>query len=179
MTDFLAAVDRVAKSGSALDLYVVGQLLHRSQGRRGLADLTEREHAVLRPIAQGLTNAGVAKRLFLSERAVEAHVRRLLSKLDIADSDDTHRRVLAVLTYLRAAETGPVTWDSNIPYSGRGNPGLRSTSDLIRVRSWAGVVYVGHRVRAGAHVHPQPAASNLGTGLCRWGLKPPCVRGGT
>ncbi len=54
-------------------------------------------------MAQGLTNAGVAKRLFLSERTVEAHVRRLLSKLDIADSDDAHRRVLAVLTYLRTA----------------------------------------------------------------------------
>ena len=52
-------------------------------------------------MAQGYTNAGVAKRLFLSERTVEAHVRRLLGKLDIADSDDAHRRVLAVLAYLR------------------------------------------------------------------------------
>ena len=102
VADFLAAVDRVAKGGSALDPYVVGQLLHRTEGRRGLAGLTEREHDVLRLMAQGLTNAGVAKRLFLSERTVEAHVRRLLSKLNIADSDDAHRRVLAVLTYLRA-----------------------------------------------------------------------------
>lgn len=103
VTDFLASVDRVAKGGSALDPYVVGQLLHRTEGRRGPAGLTEREHDVLRLMAQGLTNAGVAKRLFLSERTVEAHVRRLLSKLDIADSDDAHRRVLAVLTYLRTA----------------------------------------------------------------------------
>ena len=102
VADFLAAVDRVAKGGSALDPYVVGQLLHRTEGRRGLAGLTEREHDVLRHMAQGLTNAGVAKRLFLSERTVEAHVRRLLSKLSIADSDDAHRRVLAVLTYLHA-----------------------------------------------------------------------------
>jgi DNA-binding NarL/FixJ family response regulator len=102
VADFLAAVDRVAKGGSALDPYVVGQLLHRTEGRRGLAELTEREHDVLRLMAQGLTNAGVAKRLFLSERTVEAHVRRLLSKLNIADSDDAHRRVLAVLTYLHA-----------------------------------------------------------------------------
>ena len=99
---FLAAVDRVARGGSALDPYVVGQLLHRTEGRRGLAGLTEREHDVLRLMAQGLTNAGVAKRLFLSERTVEAHVRRLLGKLNIAGSDDAHRRVLAVLTYLRA-----------------------------------------------------------------------------
>jgi DNA-binding NarL/FixJ family response regulator len=120
VADFLAAVDRVAKGGSALDPYVVGQLLRRTEGRRGLADLTDREHEVLRLIAQGLTNAGVARRLFLSERTVEAHVRRLLGKLDIADSDDTHRRVLAVLTYLRADETEPVTWESDFPYSGHG-----------------------------------------------------------
>jgi DNA-binding NarL/FixJ family response regulator len=99
---FLAAVERVASGGSALDPHVVGQLLRRTEKRTGLAGLTEREHDVLRLMAQGFTNAGVAKRLFLSERTVEAHVRRLLGKLDIADSDDAHRRVLAVLTYLRA-----------------------------------------------------------------------------
>ena len=103
VADFLAAVDRVARGGSALDPYVVGQLMHRTDGRHGLKDLTEREHDVLRMMAQGYTNAGVARRLFLSERTVEAHVRRLLAKLDIADTEDAHRRVLAVLTYLRTA----------------------------------------------------------------------------
>jgi len=103
VADFLAAVDRVARVGSALDPYVVGQLMHRTDGRHGLQDLTEREHDVLRMMAQGYTNAGVARRLFLSERTVEAHVRRLLAKLDIADTEDDHRRVLAVLTYLRTA----------------------------------------------------------------------------
>lgn len=102
VADFLAAVDRVARGGSALDPYVVGQLMHRTGARHGLADLTEREHEVLQLMAQGYTNAGVARRLFLSERTVEAHVRRLLVKLDIADTEDAHRRVLAVLTYLRA-----------------------------------------------------------------------------
>jgi DNA-binding NarL/FixJ family response regulator len=102
VADFLAAVDRVARGGSALDPYVVGQLLHRTDGRQGLSGLTEREHEVLRLMAQGYTNAGVAKRLFLSERTVEGHVRRLLGKLDIADTDDAHRRVLAVLAYLRS-----------------------------------------------------------------------------
>jgi DNA-binding NarL/FixJ family response regulator len=115
VADFLAAVDRVAKGGSALDPHVVGQLLHRTEGRRGLAELTEREHDVLRLMAQGLTNAGVARRLFLSERTVEAHVRRLLAKLDITDSDDAHRRVLAVLTYLRAGSAEPVAWEGNLP----------------------------------------------------------------
>jgi DNA-binding NarL/FixJ family response regulator len=103
VADFLAAVDRVARGGSALDPYVVGQLMHRTDGRHGLQDLTEREHDVLRMMAQGYTNAGVARRLFLSERTIEAHVRRLLAKLDIADTEDAHRRVLAVLTYLRTA----------------------------------------------------------------------------
>jgi DNA-binding NarL/FixJ family response regulator len=111
VADFLAAVDRVAKGGSALDPHVVGQLL----GRRGLADLTEREYDVLRLMAQGLTNAGVARRLFLSERTVEAHVRRLLAKLDIADSDDAHRRVLAVLTYLRAGSAEPASGGGTFP----------------------------------------------------------------
>lgn len=115
MADFLATVDQVAKGGSALDPYVVGQLLHRTQRRRGLAQLTEREHDVLRLIAQGLTNAGVAKRLFLSERTVEAYVRRLLGKLDIADSDDAHRRVLAVLTYLRAGRPSLSPGESDFP----------------------------------------------------------------
>jgi len=97
VADFLAAVERVAGGGSALDPHVVGHLMRRT----GLSGLTEREHDVLRLMAQGFTNAGVARRLVLSERTVEAHVRRLLGKLDIEDRDDAHRRVLAVLTYLQ------------------------------------------------------------------------------
>lgn len=58
-------------------------------------------------MAEGLTNNGIARRLFLSERTVEAHVRRVLMKLDIADGEDGHRRVLAVLAYLRAAQLTP------------------------------------------------------------------------
>jgi DNA-binding NarL/FixJ family response regulator len=76
----------VARGGSALDPYVVGQLIHRTGGRRNLTGLTEREHEVLRLMAQEYTNAGVAKRLLLSERTVEARVRRLLGKLDITDT---------------------------------------------------------------------------------------------
>lgn len=98
--DFLAAVERVAAGGSALDPHVVGSLLHRTSGRTRRAGLTDREHDVLRLMAQGYTNGGIAKRLFLSERTVEAHVRRLLAKLDIADSEDGNRRVLAVLVHL-------------------------------------------------------------------------------
>lgn len=97
VADFLAAVERVASGGSALDPHVVRHLMRRT----GLSGLTEREYDVLRLMAQGFTNAGVARRLMLSERTVEAHVRRLLGKLEIEDGDDANRRVLAVLAYLR------------------------------------------------------------------------------
>jgi DNA-binding NarL/FixJ family response regulator len=100
VSEFLGAVARVADGGSALDPQVVAALLNRSARRDGLAQLTEREHDVLRLMAQGMTNMGIAKRLVLSERTVEAHVRRLLIKLDITDSEDANRRVLAVLRHL-------------------------------------------------------------------------------
>ena len=108
VSDFLGAVARVADGGSALDPQVVTALLTRSARQDRLAQLTEREHEVLRLIAQGITNAGIAKRLVLSERTIEAHIRRLLLKLDIADSQDANRRVLAVLLHLgvRPAPTG-------------------------------------------------------------------------
>ena len=105
VADFLAAAERVAKGGSALDPKVVGSLV----GARGeddhLAQLTPREREVLQLVAEGLTNAGIAKRLYLSERTVEAHVRHMLMKLGIPEGEDDHRRVLAVLTHLRGAQT--------------------------------------------------------------------------
>ena len=100
VSEFLGAVTRVAHGGSALDPQVVTALLNRNSGEKGLAQLTERETEVLRLMAQGMTNTGIAKRLVLSERTVEAHVRRLLIKLDITDSEDSNRRVLAVLLHL-------------------------------------------------------------------------------
>lgn len=100
VSDFIDAVARVADGGSALDPEVVAALLNRKTRQDSLAQLTEREHEVLRLMAQGMTNTGIAKRLVLSERTVEAHVRRLLLKLDIADSENANRRVLAVLIHL-------------------------------------------------------------------------------
>lgn len=102
VSDFLLAVERVAGGGSALEPQVVSALVNRSAGQHRLSDLTEREHEVLRLMAEGLTNGGIAKRLVLSERTVEAHIRRLLTKLQLDDSDDANRRVLAVLQYLGA-----------------------------------------------------------------------------
>ena len=104
--DFLTAAERVASGGSALDPEVVARLLNRATARGGISALTERELEVLRLMAQGLTNNGIAKRMYLSERTVEAHVRRLMLKLDLEESGDANRRVLAVLSYLGAPANG-------------------------------------------------------------------------
>jgi DNA-binding NarL/FixJ family response regulator len=102
VAEFLAAAERVARGGSALDPEVVGRLI--SPGRdHALADLSDREREILSLMAEGLTNTGIAKRLVLSERTVEAHVRHVLLKLDIPQSEDGHRRVMAVLAHLSAA----------------------------------------------------------------------------
>jgi len=99
--EFLDAAQRVAGGGSALDPKVVAALVDAQDGP--LAGLSARELDVLRLMAEGLTNSGIASRLFLSARTVEAHVGNLMTKLGITDSDERHRRVLAVLSYLRAA----------------------------------------------------------------------------
>jgi DNA-binding NarL/FixJ family response regulator len=100
--EFLSAAERVAKGGSALDPKVVASLVSARGDDDRLADLTKREHEVLELMAEGLTNAGIAKRLYLSERTVEAHVRHVLMKLNIPEREDAHRRVLAVLARLGA-----------------------------------------------------------------------------
>jgi DNA-binding NarL/FixJ family response regulator len=102
VVEFLAASDRVAAGGSALDPQVVSRLLDRTVRSDRLATLSDREREVLKLMAQGLTNTGIARRLVLSERTVEAHVRRLLLKLDLDESQDANRRVLAVMSYLGA-----------------------------------------------------------------------------
>ena len=98
--DFIAAAERVAAGGSALDPQVVASLVARPDD--GLAELSEREREVLELIAEGLTNRAIAERLFLTERTVESHVRSVLGKLDLPEREGEHRRVLAVLAYLRA-----------------------------------------------------------------------------
>lgn len=99
--DFLDALRRVAAGGSALDPEVVAALV---SGRRGdpLGPLTAREREVLALMAEGRTNAGIARRLWLTERTVETHVRSILGKLGLPGSDEDHRRVLAVVAFLRA-----------------------------------------------------------------------------
>jgi DNA-binding NarL/FixJ family response regulator len=97
VADFLESLTRVAAGGSALDPEVVGRLLGQPTTP---AALTPREREVLGLMAQGLTNVGIAQRLFLNSRTVETHVSSILSKLGIQTTAEEHRRVLAVLTYL-------------------------------------------------------------------------------
>lgn len=102
VAEFLATAARVAAGESALDPQVVATLL-AGPARSPLAVLSERERDVLGLMAEGLANAGIAKRLVLSERTVEAHVRHVFTKLDMPDGEDDHRRVLAVLAHLRVS----------------------------------------------------------------------------
>ena len=78
VAEFLEAAERVARGGSALDPQVVGPLLGHGRAQDELSDLSEREREVLGLMAEGLTNGGIAKRLYLSERTVEAHIRHVL-----------------------------------------------------------------------------------------------------
>ncbi len=100
--EFVDAVVRVAGGGTALDPEVVQQLLSRSRKSDVLEGLTPREREVLGLMAEGRTNAAVARQLVVSDGAVEKHVSNIFLKLGLAQSPEDHRRVLAVLTYLNS-----------------------------------------------------------------------------
>ncbi len=100
LEDFLDALRRVAGGGSALDPEVVASLLAPTNPDAAFTQLTDREREVLGLVAEGRTNAAVARQLHTSERTVETHVRHIFIKLALPDSDEDHRRVLAVLAYL-------------------------------------------------------------------------------
>lgn len=104
--DFVEALRRVADGGSALDTEVVARLLAPNDRDERLAGLTPREREVLGHVAEGLSNATIARRLWLTERTVEAHISSIMGKLGLAESDGFHRRVLAVLAYLGAGGHG-------------------------------------------------------------------------
>ncbi len=98
---FADAVRRIADGGSVLDPDVVARLVGRKRKASPLDDLTPRERQVLALIAQGLSNAGIARELVVSVAAIERHVTGIFDKLGLHASPEAHRRVLAVLTYLR------------------------------------------------------------------------------
>jgi DNA-binding NarL/FixJ family response regulator len=98
--DFLDALRRVAAGGTALDPEVVARLIGPGRQDDPLRALTPREREVLALMAEGRTNTGIARKLWLTDRTIETHIGSILAKLGVNDTDEDHRRVLAVLTYL-------------------------------------------------------------------------------
>jgi DNA-binding NarL/FixJ family response regulator len=96
------AVRRVAGGGSVIDPEVVAQLVGRRRTRDPIKELSEREREVLTLMAEGRSNQAICQRLYLSPKTVEAHVRSIFTRLDLPATPDDHRRVLAVLAFLRA-----------------------------------------------------------------------------
>lgn len=100
--DFVDAVERIARGGSVVDPALVQELVAARRRADPLADLTPREREVLALMAEGRSNNGIAQRLYISEGAVEKHIRSILIKLHLPTTEDDHRRVLAVVTFLEA-----------------------------------------------------------------------------
>lgn len=97
------ALRRLGDGESVVDPTIVSRLLGRRRQASALEELTGREREVLELLAEGMSNRAIAQRLVVTQRTVEAHVKQIFQKLDLPASPDSHRRVLAVLTYLRAA----------------------------------------------------------------------------
>ena len=98
--DFLDTLRRVATGGSALDPEVVAQLIGSRRAQDPLESLTAREREVLAAMAEGRTNVGIGRRLFLTERTVETHIGSIMAKLGLPADEESHRRVQAVLVFL-------------------------------------------------------------------------------
>jgi DNA-binding NarL/FixJ family response regulator len=116
---FVSAIRRVATGGTALDAAVVQRMLGRDRRDDPLRDLTPRELAVLAVMAEGKSNMGVAEALAISEAAVEKHVTAIFRKLDIGVASTEHRRVRAVLTYVRSASLTTASATRTRPQAGR------------------------------------------------------------
>jgi serine/threonine-protein kinase PknK len=102
VADFIDTLQRVAKGASVVDPALVQELVSARRHDDPLAVLTAREKEVLALMAEGRSNAGIAHRLWVSQSTVEKHVRSILTKLNLPETDDDHRRVLAVITFLEA-----------------------------------------------------------------------------
>jgi DNA-binding NarL/FixJ family response regulator len=106
VNDFRGSVRTVAQGGSAIDPAVVAQLVSRRRDEDPMAGLTPREREVIQLMAEGRSNQGIAGKLVITEHAVEKHVRGIFQELRIDSGPEDHRRVLAVLTFLRSAGEG-------------------------------------------------------------------------
>ena len=106
--EFLEALERIASGGSVIDPGLVKELVTARRVHDPLRDLTPRERQVLELMAEGRSNAGIARQLWVSEGTVHKHVRSILSKLPLSETADDHRRVLAVITFLDAQSVPPV-----------------------------------------------------------------------
>ena len=102
LADFAADVRRVGRGERVIDAELVGRLLAKNRERDSLGQLTDRERTVLALMAQGRSNKALTRELHLSAKTVEAHVRSIFTKLDLTPDEDDHRRVLAVLSFLRS-----------------------------------------------------------------------------
>lgn len=102
LAEFVDTLERIGRGASILDPALVQELISAQRRNDPLAALSARERQVLALMAEGRSNAGIARRLWVSEGTVEKHVRSILTKLDLAETDDDHRRVLAVVTFLDA-----------------------------------------------------------------------------
>jgi DNA-binding NarL/FixJ family response regulator len=100
--DFVEALERIGRGGAVVDPALVQELVAQRRQDDPLAHLTRREREVLALMAEGRSNSGIAHRLWITEGAVEKHVRSILAKLDLPVTEDDHRRVLAVVTFLGA-----------------------------------------------------------------------------
>jgi DNA-binding NarL/FixJ family response regulator len=102
--DFLETLERIAGGGSVIDPALVRDLFAAGRAHDPLSDLTPREREVLQLMAEGRSNAGIGRKLWVSEGTVQKHVGHILAKLRIPETQDDHRRVLAVLTFLQAGQ---------------------------------------------------------------------------
>lgn len=102
VTEFADTVGRIAAGGCVVDPALVKELLAGRRRDDALQQLTDREHEVLALMAEGRSNAGIAHRLWISEGTVEKHVRSILARMQLSETEDDHRRVLAVLAYLES-----------------------------------------------------------------------------
>lgn len=102
VADFIESVESIARGASIVDPALVAELVSARRRDDPLSALSEREREVLALMAEGRSNAGIARRLWVTEGTVEKHVRSILTKLDLAETSDDHRRVLAVITFLES-----------------------------------------------------------------------------